>query len=287
LDLALVLDDSGSMGTSSFGQTRLLWQRQAATALVNSLPAGSSSVAVVEFGSSATTLIGLTPVSTGLVSITTAINSVNGNQGSTNIPAGISTASGVLTGAGHTSGRTQMMVVISDGVSSGSPGENADTAIAAGVDQIHSVGIPGHDPTTMRRIVDGANDVYDAGGDDHGIYTSFTTQADLNNLIGIFNGTAGNLVGLANVSVTLPDGTILPSVPTDGLGNFALTGGNSWSMLEGANVFTVVATATDQSTATATLTLYGVRQSVPDGGTTLMLLGLSLGAVSFAKRKFL
>jgi hypothetical protein len=106
-------------------------------------------------------------------------------------------------------------------------------------------------------------------------------------LTALFNGTAGNLVGLSRVDVTLPNGTILSGVPTDGLGNFALSG---WTMLAGANTFTATAFATDGSQATATLTLFGTTPGdggnrVPDGGATAALLGFALCSVSFLKKK--
>jgi hypothetical protein len=277
LDLALVLDNSGSMGSgASSGQTA---QKNAALALVAGLPGASSSVAIVRFNSTASTPLGLTPVSTGLSSINSAINgTVSG--GGTNIGAGIDAGAAALTGALHTAGRTQMMVVISDGTSSGAdPGERADAAILLGVDNIHSVGVPGHNVSTMRGIVNGADDVF-GNADDHGIYTSGT----LDQLLALFNGTGGNLVGLDHIDVTLPNGNVLSSYATDGLGTFTLP---NWAILPGANTFKVDAYGTDQTTATATLTLYGVQRSVPDGGTTLMLLGLSLGAVSFAKRRLI
>ena len=271
LDLALVLDSSGSMWGA--GQAA---QRSAASALVNALPVASTSVGVVQFDSSASILLGLTPLSTGTSLVLNAINMVDASGGTT-IGAGIDLAKNLLTGPGATPGRTQMMVVVSDGWSSGNPGASADIAVLAGVDAVHAVGMPGHSVSTMQDIVNGPDGIL-GNADDDGIYTSGSLDA----LISLFNGTSGNLVGLQNVSVTLPDGTVLANVPTDGLGNFAI---NGWTMQPGANVFQVLATATDNSTATATLTLYGVSQSVPDGGTTLTLLGLSLGAAFFAKKR--
>lgn len=274
LDLAFVLDSSGSMSGS-----RLAAQRDAANALVAALPPTTSSVAVIKFASSATTVLGLTPVSTGLASITGAINSV-GASGSTNIPAGINAATTTLTGAGHTVGRTQVMVVVSDGSTEGNPGTAADAAIAAGVDNVHSVGIPGHIASQMRNIADGPDNIY-GNGDDNGVYTS----GSLAELVALFSGTGGNLVGLSRVDVTLPDGTLLSNVPTDGLGNFSLPG---WVMQAGANTFTATAYATDQSQASATLTLFGTTGNgnrVPDGGTSAALLGFALLSVSFLKKK--
>lgn len=274
LDLALVLDASGSMRGA--GQTA---QRDAALALVGALPTATSSVAVVQFTSSASLILGLTPVNTGLATINGAINSV-GASGGTNIGAGISTASAELTGANHTDGRTRVMVVVSDGSTTGNPGTAADAAIAVGVDNVHAVGIPGHVASQMQNIADGPDNIY-GNSDDNGIYTA----GSLAELTALFSGTSGNLVGLSRVDVTLPDGTLLSNVPTDGLGNFSLSG---WAMQAGANTFTATAYASDQSQATASLTLYGTTANgnrVPDGGTSAALLGFALLSVSFLKKK--
>ncbi len=286
LDLALVLDSSGSMTTSNSGKTRQQWQREAATALVNALPQGSTSVAVIEFDSDANTVRALTPLVPDKALVINAINAVDASGGTT-IGTGIDRATSVLTGSGHTAGRNQVMVVISDGESTGSPGESADAAALAGVDQIHSVGIPGHSVVTMQRIVDGADDNFAAAADNHGTYTGFSTGDDLNALIALFSGTGGTLVGLSSVDVTLPDGTVLSGVQ-DGLGNFTVPTIGSWAILEGPNVFTAVATATDGAQATATLTLIGQRSSssVPDGGSSLALLGLGLFGLIPAARRF-
>jgi Ca-activated chloride channel family protein len=276
LDLALVLDSSGSM----FGGGQLA-QQNAALALVAALPGATSSVAVIDFDSFATVKLGLTPVSTGLATINSAITSIDASGG-TDIGAGINAATSVLTGAGHTPGRTQVMVVVSDGSTAGNPGTAADAAVLAGVDSVHAVGIPGHVASQMQNITNGPDNILGTA-DDIGVYTAGSLDA----LTALFNGTAGNLVGLSRVDVTLPNGTILSGVPTDGLGNFALSG---WTMLAGANTFTATAFATDGSQATATLTLFGTTPGgggnrVPDGGATAALLGFALCSVSFLKKK--
>lgn len=113
LDLVIVLDSSGSMSTFEVDRSRQQWQRDAAIALVNSLPTGTSSVSIVEFDSDANTVIGLTPLipASNITAVIAAINSVDASGG-TNIPTGIDAATAVLTGAGHTVGRSQQMVVI-------------------------------------------------------------------------------------------------------------------------------------------------------------------------------
>ena len=99
LDLALVLDSSGSMqlnaGTS---QSLQQWQKDAAIALVNALPVGSTAVTVIEFDSSASTVRVLSELSTDKVQIIAAINSVDASGGTT-IGSGIDQAASELTGA--------------------------------------------------------------------------------------------------------------------------------------------------------------------------------------------
>jgi len=105
-------------------------------------------------------------------------------------------------------------------------------------------------------------------------------------LVALFAGTGGSLVGLASVDVTMPDGTVLLGVQ-DGLGNFVVpTGLNSWAIQPGANVFTALATATDGSSKSATLTLWGQSSSVPDMGSPLALLGLGLFGLYPVARRF-
>lgn len=274
LDLALVLDSSGSMGIMESGKTRQQWQKEAAIALVNGLPQDSTSVAVIEFDSDANTIKVLTPLNPSKADVIAAINSVDASGGTT-IGAGIDKAAAELTGINHTAGRSQVMVVVSDGDSSGTPGENSDAAVTLGVDQIHSVGIPGHSALTMQRIVDGPDDSYGASSDNYGTYTGFDSGDDLNNLIALFSGTGGNLVGIAKVEVTDPNGNTVV-VPTDALGNFSAP---AWAIKAGAQTWQAKAYDTAGNTDTDNLTLYGQATGVPDGGSTLGLLGIGLLAL--------
>lgn len=271
LDLVLVLDSSGSMGINGGGGlTRSQWQAQAAIALVNSLPTGTTSVSIVEFDSDANLVTGLTsliPVS-NITVLEAAINSVNASGG-TNIGTGIRLATSELTGANHTVGRTQMMLVLSDGSTSGNPANDATAAIAAGVDAVHSVGIPGHNVSTMQSIAAAGNGVY-------------TDVSDLTTITSLFDGTGGSLVGLDRVDVAMPDGTLLMDIATDALGNFQV---GPYSLATGANTFVATATGTDGTTATDTLTLYGVASpsGVPEsGGLALLVIGL-LGLIGGKK----
>jgi hypothetical protein len=283
LDLALVLDSSGSMGIVESGHSRQYWQKQAAIALVNALPQDTTSVTVIEFDSDANTVRVLTALNPDIALVINAINTVNASGG-TNIGSGIAQATAELTGANHTAGRAQMMVVMSDGYTYPSPEPAAVNAMAAGVDAIHTVGLPGHSVATMRDIVDGPDDIY-LNGDDYGVYTN---ASDLSTLTGIFDGTGGSIVGLDYVEITLPDGTVLnsdttPGFTVDGLGNFILP---NWVIQSGAQTFTAVAYCTaGQVSSPVTLTLNGTTTGVPEP-TTLLLLGFGLlGLVGFGRKQ--
>jgi len=272
LDLVLVLDSSGSMSVGGGGgKTRGQWQAEAAIALINSLPTATTSVGIVEFDSDAnlvTGLTSLTPVS-NITALENAINNV-GASGGTNIGTGIRAATAELTGVNYTIGRTQMMLVLSDGSTSGNPSIDAANALTAGVDAVHSVGLPGHVASTMQGIAANGNGVY-------------TNIADLTSIISLFDGTSGSLVGLDRVDVEMPDGTVLADVATDALGNFQI---GPYALASGANLFTATAYGTDGSSAVDILTLYGTDPtSVPEPTTlALMAFGL-LGLAGYGKRR--
>ena len=129
------------------------------------------------------------------------------------------------------------------------------------------MGIPNHNAAQMQTIA----------SQGHGTYTNTSVAG----LIGLFSGTAGNLVGLDRIDVQLPDGSWLNDWGTDGLGNFTLP---NWTMQLGPNVFTVNAYGTDGTFATADLTLHGTVVPVP-GAFLLGSLGLAFSGWKLRRRK--
>jgi hypothetical protein len=279
LDLVLVLDSSGSMSSSNANQTRRQWQRDAAIALVNSLPTGTSSVSIVEFDSDANVVVGLTPLvpASNITAIISAINGVDASGG-TNIPDGIAAATGVLTGAGHTVGRSQQMVVISDGATSGNVVTATQAAIAAGVDNVHSVAIPGASVPTMQSIATNGN----------GFFADFTNPANLSQITGVFNGTAGSLVGVSRIDIVLPNGTTITGNSVSGIGAFSVDQG--FALQAGPNTWIVNAFFTDGTSASDFVTVFaegggGGDPSVVPVPAALPLLLAGLGAFGLVRRR--
>lgn len=265
LDLMLVIDVSGSMAGAGITAAK-----DAATALVNALPDNTTQVGIVTFSSSANTVEVLQDLTTNKAGLLSTIAGL-GTGGSTAIGSGIAAATSELTSVRAIADHTKMMVVLSDG--NNNAGVNPYTAANAAASSnitIHTVGIPGHNATTMSEIAN-------IGG---GVYTNVT---NLNNLASLFAGTGGNLVGIDHVEITMPNGPSIPSIGTDGLGNFTLP---NWAMQLGANEFIATAYCTDGNSASATLTLYGTGGPgpVPEPA-TMMLFGLGLIGLAGMSRK--
>jgi len=275
LDLVLVMDSSGSMYGS--GQTA---QRSAALALVAALPQATTSVGIVDFDSYASTKLGLTQLNGTNTAVNNAINSINASGG-TAIHAGVTKGNEVLGSAAATASRSQVMVVMSDGGSSVSLADSAaDAAMASNTEAIHSVGMgTGAQASSLQAVVNGVNDVY-GDADDYGTYQN----SSIAGLISLFNGTGGNLVGLDYIDITDPNGVLSSHwALDDGLGNFSI----NWTLASGANVFQVDAYGTDNSSATAYITLYGddpTGINVPEPA-TLALMGISMLGFGATRRR--
>lgn len=274
LDLALVLDSSGSMAISQtvngVTKTRAQWQKDAAIALVDNLPTTNVAVAIVEFDYDANLVRQLSPLLIDKAQIIAAINSVDASGG-TYIGRGINVATAELTGANHTAGWAQQMVVFSDGSTSGIPSTDAAAAVVAGVDAVHAVALPGANLSTMQSIAAAGN----------GTFINASTPTGIQDLIDLFSGAGGSLVGIDHVDITMPDGTLVGSISVDALGNFQTP---DWLMHLGPNEFTATAYGTDGTSASALLTLNGTA-SVPEPGTlSLLTLGL-IGMFGMRRRK--
>ncbi len=274
LDLMLVIDTSGSMGTTGMNAAKT-----AAVALINSLPDNTTQVGIVQFNYSAglvRQLIDLTANKTDLIA---AVNSLT-SGGMTAMGDGIALATTQLTGSNAIFGHAKMQVVLADGGSN--QGQDyltaAQAAGAAGI-TVHAVGVPGHNATQMSAIASATG----------GVYTNVTT---LDALEGIFSGTGGNLVGLDHVDIKLPDGTWINDIGTDGLGNFTLP---DWAIALGGNTFIAHAyrqgydpnNLTSETYATATLTLNGINDpntTIPEP-TTMLLFGVGLLGIAGVSRR--
>ncbi len=251
LDLVIVMDSSGSMGATvpiAGSPTRNQVQAQAATALVNNLPAGSA-VSIVDFDSNASVTQQLTTLPGGLGNVQTAINNIDA-FGGTDIRDGIVAADNELDARGR-SGTSKQILVISDG------GSNQAQAVAAATDAandgyiVNTVSFPGSSTSTMQAVATAGN----------GTFVNFSNNPQ--DIVNIFSGAGGGvLVGVDNVQITDPDGNVFAAI-VDALGNFTVPG---FALNPGANTWTALATFTDQTQASASLTLFGT--TTGGGGTT-------------------
>lgn len=273
LDLALVLDSSASMtalvSVNGVTQTRAQWQKDAAFAMVENLPMTNVAVAVVEFDYYSSLVRWLSPLSTEKDAILAAINAVDAS-GSTFIGKGIDVATAELTGDNHTAGWVQQMVVFSDGYTAGVPATNAAAAVAAGVDAVHAIALPGADLASMQSIAAAGN----------GTFIDASTPSGLQEMLERFSGLGGTLVGIDHVDISMPDGTRLGSIAVDALGNFQTP---DWLLQLGPNEFLATAYAIEGSMVAAPLLLYGTSQvAEPD---TFLLLGLGMIGLIGIRRK--
>ena len=286
LDLILVLDSSGSMQlqetVGAVTQSRGAWQKQLAKDLVNSLSPAGTRVGVVEFDSNANLVRTLSPLTSELALVLAAIDSVD-ESGGTTIPSGQDEAFDefVANGALADPDVLSAMVVFSDGESFGNPGSTADGHFLGGVDNISSVALPGASIPTMQDIADGVDGVL-GNADDIGVFIDGTNLQDL---IDAFAG-GGAFVGIDQVDITLPDGTVLADIAIDAFGNFTVP--QPYSIGLGPNTWTATAFGTDGTSDTANVTVIGFAQanghSVP-APATLLLMAVGLLATGGLRKR--
>lgn len=276
LEIALALDSSGSMGTRITtlpgSPTRREVQAQAATALVDALPSGTA-MAVIDFDSNAFVAQSLTVLPGGAGDLKSAISGINASGG-TNFTAAINEAATELTTNGSAAANKQILL-ISDGQSGGNAIAAASAAKANGI-TVNTVSFPGGDVAALQAIAT-------AGG---GTFTNFTSNVQ--DIVDIFSGAGGGvLVGVSGVEITDPDG-VTYAAAVDAVGGFKA---NAYNLKAGANTWTALATFTDGSTATASLTLNGRTGTTPPVvppiplPATAFLLGAALIALPLRRRR--
>jgi uncharacterized protein YegL len=163
-EIGLALDSSGSMnddtfddGTGTF-KTPQQFQQDAANALVTSVPAGSTSAAVIDFDSSASVEQSLTPLDSGLSDVQVAINDINASGG-TDIDDGIDAASTELQTNGDAN-NIQQVVLISDGRSDEADAVDAATASNNAGIPVSTVALPGSDTSVLSAVADAGGGVF-------------------------------------------------------------------------------------------------------------------------------
>ena len=169
IDLALVIDDSGSMAGS-----KLTAAQNGAKLLVDKLNSGAFS-ALVSFNSTATRPFDLTVMDeAGQIALKDAINQLNAGGG-TNIGAGVIYATEELTGdetlfteftspSGNDRDNAQkIMILLSDGITSNPAGTTAaaDLAKAKGI-RIITIAVEGANESFMENLASSADDFYTA-----------------------------------------------------------------------------------------------------------------------------
>ncbi len=174
IDLALVIDNSGSMGIG----TRLISAQNGAKSLVDKLNSGAFS-ALVSFNSVADRPFNLTAMDeAGQIALKAAIDLLSAGGG-TNIGAGVIYAAEELTGdeslfgvvtspsGNDRDGAQKIMILLSDGLTSNPTGTTAaaDLAKAQGI-RIITISVEGADDVFMENLASSADDFYavdDAG----------------------------------------------------------------------------------------------------------------------------
>lgn len=280
VDFSIVMDSSGSMSNSQTAtdgngntvtKSRGAWQKEGALSLVAGLP-DTATVSIIEFDSNANILIGQTLLdASGRAAVAAEINSVD-ESGGTNIPAGINASTTELTTnaappGDPTPGFNQAMVVFSDGSTSGNVVTATQAAVAAGVETVDSVALPGAIISTMQSIADNGNGTFIDATNDIGL---------VNNLL---SGIGGLPIGLASLEVTDPDGNTT-AVSTGVGGIFQAP---TYNIGLGANIWTVTGVDTEGNVATATLKVVGEAAVIPLPASSLLMLSAIAGGIGVSR----
>ena len=161
LDLMLVIDTSGSMGSYTDPNSKISQAKNAAVALLNNLPDNTTQVGIITFDDGANTYRVLQDLTSNKTDLINAVNALTAPGPATAIGDGINAATAQLIGPNAIAGHAKMQVVLSDGQnnSGANPVTAASNAAAQGI-TVHTVGVPGHNTTQMSNIATAGGGVY-------------------------------------------------------------------------------------------------------------------------------
>lgn len=142
LNVVFVLDESGSISNSEYAQVS-----SAANAFIDLMSAGDDKAADVKFASGVHFSRGLT---TDLNLIKSDISTRHGSGG-TNIPAGLDRAIQILDAGPTNPDEPKVIILFSDGFTSGNPVVQANIAASKGY-VIYTIGVPGANAAQMNQI---------------------------------------------------------------------------------------------------------------------------------------
>jgi hypothetical protein len=281
-DAMLVVDTSGSMNTNT-GQTapnggtrRGDWVLGGAEALVDALD-NDIRLGLVDFDLDSLVVAPLAPlgppdaVPSNRQELKTALRALD-RVGGTDFAQAIDFTAEYLANVPG-GGNSKHLVVVSDGDSSSSEARMATmNAIAAGIDSVNTVGLPGADAVLMREIADLGNGVYVDG-------------TNLGALVDGFKSILDDAETLTQLDITLPDGSTVENVTVGSDGAFAIDG----LIRQGNNLFRAKATSNLGNIAFADLNVIG--GVIPEPASGVLLLSASAVMVlplrvNRAKRRF-
>jgi hypothetical protein len=259
-DAMLVVDTSGSMNTNT-GQTapnggtrRGDWVLGGAEALVDALD-NDIRLGLVDFDLDSLLVAPLAPlgppdaVPSHRQAMKTALRALD-RVGGTDFAQAIDFTAEYLA---NVPGNSKHLVVVSDGDSPSTEARMATmNAIAAGIDSVNTVGLPGADAVLMRDIADLGNGV-------------FVDGTNLGALVDGFKSILDGAETLTRLDITLPDGSIRENVTVGADGAFAIDG----LIRQGNNLFQAKATSNLGNIAFADLNVIG--GVIPEPATAALL----------------